>query len=94
MDDPTRLSSEEVADRVRALSEWRVENIRLVKDFSFEDFMGAIGFVNRVAEVAEAEGHHPDLEVGWGGVKVSLTTHSAGGLTENDFRVAAAIDRL
>jgi 4a-hydroxytetrahydrobiopterin dehydratase len=60
----------------------------------FGDFKDAFGFATRIAMVAEEEGHHPDLEVGWGKVVVSLTTHSSGGLTHNDFIVAAKVDRL
>lgn len=64
----------------------------LVRRYRFDDFLGAIAFVNRIAPVAESEGHHPDLVVGWGRVEVVLWTHAAGGLTENDFILAARID--
>jgi 4a-hydroxytetrahydrobiopterin dehydratase len=65
----------------------------LTKRFTFKGFMPAVDFVNRVAAVAEAEGHHPDLLLGWGYVTVHLWTHAAGGLTDNDFIVAARVDR-
>ena len=64
----------------------------LVRRYRFDGFLAAVGFVNRIAPVAEAEGHHPDLLVGWGRVEVVLWTHAAGGLTENDFILAARID--
>jgi 4a-hydroxytetrahydrobiopterin dehydratase len=67
---------------------------RLEKEYRFPDFRQALAFVNRVGEVAEQEGHHPDLELGWGRVKITLWTHSIGGLSENDFIVAAKADRL
>ena len=89
-----RLSSEEVADRLSQLSGWKVEDSKLSKAFAFDDFMGAVDFVNRVARVAEAEGHHPDLLVSWGRVVVQLTTHSAGGLTSYDFKLAGLIDQV
>jgi 4a-hydroxytetrahydrobiopterin dehydratase len=64
------------------------------RKFKFRNFRDAFGFATRVALLAEDEGHHPDLEIGWGRVAVSLTTHAAGGLTDNDFIMAAKIDRL
>ncbi len=66
---------------------------RLVKEYRFPDFRQALAFVNRVGEVAEKEGHHPDIELGWGRVKLTLWTHSIGGLSENDFILAAKADR-
>lgn len=72
----------------------REGNRRIGRTFEFRNFRDAFGFATRVALVAESEGHHPDLEIGWGRVVVSLTTHVAGGLTANDFIMAAKIDRL
>ena len=75
--------------------EWKVEEGKqLRRGFKFRNFIDAWGFASRVALVAESEGHHPDFEVGWGRVGVLLTTHAADGLTENDFIMAAKIDRL
>ena len=77
------------------MSEWRSEGDALVRDFEFEDFAGAMAFVNRVAEAAEAANHHPDILVhGWNKVRLTLSTHSEGGVTDNDRRLAQAIDRL
>lgn len=74
---------------------WQVEDgKRLRRTFRFPDFTEAFGFATRVALVAESEGHHPDFEIGWGRVVLVLTTHAAGGLTDNDFIMAAKIDRL
>jgi len=67
---------------------------RAKREFEFVDFLGAMQFVNRVAEVAEAEGHHPEITIHWNKVELVLWTHSIGGLHENDFIVAAKIDRL
>ena len=76
------------------LEGWEVrDGVRLVKEFRFKDFLQAVAFVNRITPIAEDEGHHPDLQVGWGRVLVELTTHAAKGLTENDFVLAAKIDR-
>jgi 4a-hydroxytetrahydrobiopterin dehydratase len=74
---------------------WRVENDHhLVRDFQFADFATALAFTNRVGAIAEAEGHHPDLELGWGRVRITLWTHAIDGLSESDFVLAAKVDRL
>ena len=62
--------------------------------FASDDFAGSVEFVNRLAPVAEEMNHHPDLEISWNKVTVSITTHSEGGLTENDFELAGRISRL
>jgi len=77
------------------LDGWQVEDgRRLVRTWRFDDFAGALALVNRVGAVAEAENHHPDIELGWGRVVVRLWTHTVGGLSDNDFIVAAKIDRV
>ena len=74
---------------------WKREGTTTIRRrLHFEDFTDAFGFATRIALVAQEEGHHPDMEIGWGKVVVSLTTHSSGGLTRNDFIMAAKIDRL
>lgn len=67
---------------------------KLRRQFKFKDFKEAIGFVNKVAEVAEAEGHHPDIYIFYNKVQIDLFTHAVGGLSENDFIMAAKIQRL
>jgi 4a-hydroxytetrahydrobiopterin dehydratase len=76
--------------------DWKLEEggTRLVRRFEFEDFKKAIEFVNRVAEVAEEEGHHPDITIHWNRVDLVLWTHKIGGLHENDFILAAKVNRL
>ncbi len=66
----------------------------LVKEVRFKDFAQAIGYANKVAVIAEEEGHHPDMAIGWGTVSIELTTHAIGGLSENDFILAAKIDEI
>jgi 4a-hydroxytetrahydrobiopterin dehydratase len=90
------LEEERAAELQRQLDPaWTREgNRRLGRTFEFRNFRDAFGFTARVALLAEGEGHHPDLELGWGRVAVALTTHAAGGLTDNDFILAAKIDRL
>lgn len=67
---------------------------RLQRSFEFRDFLEAMKFVNRVAEVAEQEGHHPDFAIHWNKVELTLWTHKIGGLHENDFILAAKVNRL
>ena len=88
--------SEEEASRLAArVPAWQREaNQRLSREFKFPNFRDAFGFVARVALVAESEGHHPDMELGWGRARFDLTTHAASGLTRNDFVLAAKIDQL
>jgi 4a-hydroxytetrahydrobiopterin dehydratase len=88
------LSDDEVTIRLRRLA-WEHEGDEIVREWRFDDFADAIAFVNRVAEAAEEANHHPDIFVhGWNKVKLSLTNHSAGGLTRTDFEMAAAFDAL
>lgn len=72
------------------IAEWK----KLRRNFTFRDFIAAMKFVNRVAEVAEAEGHHPDIHLYYNKLTLELWTHAAGGLTENDFILAAKIDAV
>ena len=64
------------------------------KKFTFRNFVEAMAFANKITPIAESEGHHPDLSIGWGRVEVELTTHAIGGLSENDFILAAKIDAI
>ena len=90
----TVLSDQEVEERL-AGGDWRREGQAIVREWTFADFADAIAFVNRVAEAAEAANHHPDIRVhGWNKVRLDLSTHSEGGLTEADFAMAARIDSL
>jgi 4a-hydroxytetrahydrobiopterin dehydratase len=76
-------------------TDWHDEEDALVGDFAFPDFKAAMWFVNRVADLAEERNHHPDILIhGWNKVRLTLTTHDAGGLTEADHALAAAIDAL
>lgn len=76
-------------------SDWQAkEGKKIVREFKFINFVHALAFVNRISELAENEGHHPDLHVGYGYCTVELWTHAINGLSENDFIVAAKIDEL
>jgi 4a-hydroxytetrahydrobiopterin dehydratase len=88
------LTDDEITSRLEGL-EWQRDGDVIVRDLKFEDFKEAIAFVNRVADAAEVANHHPDILVhGWNKVRLSLTNHSAGGLTEADFRLAGEIETL
>lgn len=89
------LRGEALAGLLRRLSGWRAEREHhLTKEYKFPDFLSALNFVNRVGELAEAQGHHPDIHLSWGRVGVDIWTHAIDGLTENDFILAAKIDTL
>jgi 4a-hydroxytetrahydrobiopterin dehydratase len=88
------LEDDEIVSRLRR-SEWEREGDEIVREWRFEDFSEALAFVNRVGEVAEDANHHPDIFLhGWNKVKLMLTNHSAGGLTETDFAMAGRFDNL
>ncbi len=73
---------------------WRlIAQQKIEKEYSFPDFVTALAFTNTIGALAEQHGHHPDLELGWGRVKVTLWTHKIGGLSESDFIMAAHIDK-
>ncbi|MGI8990744.1 MAG: 4a-hydroxytetrahydrobiopterin dehydratase [Bryobacteraceae bacterium] len=77
------------------LPEWKVvDEHRIAKTFAFPDFQKALDFVNRAGAIAESEGHHPDLNLSWGRVAVTIYTHKIDGLTESDFILAAKIDEV
>jgi 4a-hydroxytetrahydrobiopterin dehydratase len=89
------LPESEAAELSVDVPEWERDGTRaLRREFDFPNFRDAFGFVTRVALIAEAEGHHPDIELGWGRAALELTTHAASGLTRNDFVLAAKIDQL
>jgi 4a-hydroxytetrahydrobiopterin dehydratase len=89
------LTETEVARLIGELDGWRVEGgKRIVKTFKRKDFVDAVAFVDGIVPIAEGEGHHPDLHVSWGKLGVEVWTHAVGGLTENDFILAAKIDEL
>jgi 4a-hydroxytetrahydrobiopterin dehydratase len=90
----TNLSEKEVAVELRKLSWWKVINGNLHRVFEFKDFSAAFGFMTRVAIAAEKMDHHPDWSNSWNKVTVNLCTHSAGGLTKNDFALATKIQQI
>jgi 4a-hydroxytetrahydrobiopterin dehydratase len=89
------LKGEELAALEKQVEDWNViEGHHLAKTFTFPDFREALKFVNRVGDLAEEQGHHPDLFLAWGKVAITIWTHKINGLTESDFILAAKIDQL
>ena len=89
------IVGEEAGRLLSQLDGWSVKGgVELSKEYGFPDFRQALDFVDRLGEVAESEGHHPDLYLSWGKVRVSLSTHSIGGLSKNDFILAAKADAV
>jgi 4a-hydroxytetrahydrobiopterin dehydratase len=88
------LSAKEIKEAIKDLPEWDVEGKAIVRVFEFEDFEQAIDFVNGVAELAEDADHHPDMDIRYNKVRVILSTHSKGGITESDFDLAERLDTL
>jgi 4a-hydroxytetrahydrobiopterin dehydratase len=86
------LSDQEVEGRLGELDGWQREGDSIRRQFQFEDFVGSVDFVNRITPLAEEMNHHPDLEISWNKVTVTLSTHSEGGLTANDFELASKIE--
>ncbi len=91
---PELLDKTAIEDRVQQLTGWEQEGNTITRTFKFKDFPEAIGFVNKLVDPAEAMNHHPDIEISYNTVNLSLTTHSEGGLTENDFQLAQQINDL
>jgi 4a-hydroxytetrahydrobiopterin dehydratase len=88
------LPDSEIESRLSELDGWSREGDAITKSFKNEDFVGSVKFVDAIVEPAEEMNHHPDLSISWDEVKVSITNHAAGGLTENDFELAKRIDAV
>jgi 4a-hydroxytetrahydrobiopterin dehydratase len=88
------IKKSQLKQRMKPVPEWELGDTAIERAVEFEDFSGAIEFVNLVAEVAEDLEHHPDIDIRWNKVRLVLSTHSKGGLTESDFELAEKIDTL
>ena len=89
-----RLSEGEIEEALTTCDGWRREGETIVKEFDRGDFAGSVDFVNAIAPGAEEMNHHPDIAISWNKVELTLTTHSEGGLTENDFELARQMTDL
>ena len=88
------LSAVDVTERLKSLPGWRLEGKEIVRTFEFPDFVAAMRFVNAVAEQAESAGHHPDIDVRYNKVRLALSSHDEGGLTERDMKMAETLKPL
>ena len=90
------LNKERAEELLSEVSEWDMakDGKKISREFKFRDFLGSMGFIDKVADIAEIEGHHPDIHIYYDKVVLDLTTHSIGGLSENDFIVAAKINAI
>jgi 4a-hydroxytetrahydrobiopterin dehydratase len=89
----TTLNAAEIEEALKSHSEWHLEAGKLVRKWAFKDFVEAMAFVNRVAAVAEAAGHHPDIDIRYNQVVLGLISHDAGGITKRDTSMAGRIDK-
>ena len=90
----TLLTPNEIQSQLATLPDWTLEGTAIKTILTFKNFIEAIEFINKVVEPAEAAGHHPDLFISYNRVTISLTTHDAGGLTQNDFSLAQTLTQL
>ena len=88
------MSDTEVKAALADLPGWELAGNDIVREYKFADFVAAIAFVNQLADKAEAANHHPDIDIRWNKVRLALSTHSEGGLTEKDFALASEIESL
>jgi 4a-hydroxytetrahydrobiopterin dehydratase len=91
---PSPLSETDVVSRLSSLNGWKLEKGEITRTFEFADFRGSLAFVNRVGELAEVAGHHPDIDIRYNKVHIALVTHDSGGLTAKDFSLAEQINRV
>ncbi len=89
-----KLGDDEIEAKLGELDGWEHDGDAITKEFDRGDFVGSVKFVDAIVGPAEQMGHHPDLAISWSEVKVTITTHSEGGLTAADFKLAGAIDEL
>jgi 4a-hydroxytetrahydrobiopterin dehydratase len=88
------LSELEIGQHLASVPHWHVEKGELTRTFTFKDFRSSLVFVNKVGELAEKAGHHPDIDIRYNKVRLALVTHDAGGITANDFDLAASADTI
>lgn len=89
------LEASEVSDYIAKTPGWTaIKNKKIRREFKFKNFLEAMGFVNRIADIAESEGHHPDIYISYNKMVLELATHAIGGLSENDFILAAKINAV
>lgn len=89
-----KLTGDQIKSALVAVPDWKRTGATITRTFGFNNFPAAIRFVNAIAKLAEKAGHHPDIDIRWNQVALTLTTHGEGGLTEKDFKLTRQLDRL
>lgn len=89
-----KLTSAQIKTALASVPDWKKQGASITRTFQFKDFPVAIKFVDSLAKIAEKEWHHPDIDIRWNKVRLILSTHDAGGLTEKDFELAKKFDAL
>ena len=89
-----KFTPDQIKAALPTVKDWKKQSAEITRTFQFKDFAAAMAFVNKVANLAEAANHHPDIDIRWNKVTLALATHSEGGLTQNDFELARKIDAL
>jgi 4a-hydroxytetrahydrobiopterin dehydratase len=89
-----KLNAAQIKTALKTVPDWKKSGASITRTFQFKDFLVAVKFVNAVAKLAEKAWHHPDIDIRWNKVTLTLSTHSEGGLTEKDFKLAKQFDRL
>jgi 4a-hydroxytetrahydrobiopterin dehydratase len=87
-----RLTDSELEAALHTLPDWQLEDGKLIRDYTFPDFVAAIGFVNKVASLAESANHHPDIDIRYNQVRLALISHDSGGITRRDIKLATRLD--
>jgi 4a-hydroxytetrahydrobiopterin dehydratase len=89
-----KFSNKVIKNYLKKIKNWKYKNNKIYKEFKFKDFKETLKFVNKVSNISEKEGHHPNIYFTWGKCKIEVYTHAINGLSENDFILAAKIDEL
>ena len=89
-----KLNATQIKTGLKTLPDWKKSGSAITRTYQFKDFVAAVKFVNAIAKLAEQAWHHPDIDIRWNKVTLTLTTHSEGGLTEKDFKLAKQFDGL
>ncbi len=89
-----KLNSEDIQSNLKSIPDWGLQDGEIVRTFAFQSFVQSLQFVNRVGELAETAGHHPDIDIRYNKVRLALVSHDAGGLTDKDFSLASGCDKI
>ena len=89
-----KLSSEGIQSSLKSIPDWSLQDGEIVRTFAFQSFVQSLQFVNRVGDLAETAGHHPDIDIRYNKVRLALVSHDAGGLTDKDFSLATGCDKI